>query len=176
MELKFPYFISYSSLFLGFLFCLESSPDWVFSYSGYLFWFCNLISYFIYSSYYFLNFSWIYIYLYFSIFSDLSLCSLSILSYWSMIAQQIYCAKLNSTWLFFTNLVMASLQSYILANYLKRGIKSISYLSFGSSYQLIIGMAHSGCSIYADGELSRMIASFMFLPILDISFVNTPFK
>jgi len=29
--------------------------------------------------------------------------------------------------------------------------------------------------MYADGELSRMIASVGALPILDISFVKTPF-
>jgi hypothetical protein len=44
-----------------------------------------------------------------------------------------------------------------------------------SSYQETIGIAYSGWSIYADGELSRMIASVGNLPIFDMSFVNTPF-
>ena len=38
----------------------------------------------------------------------------------------------------------------------------------------MMGTAYSGYSMYAEGELSNIIASFAFLPILDISLVNTP--
>jgi len=39
----------------------------------------------------------------------------------------------------------------------------------------MMGTAYSGYNMYAEGELSNIIASFAFLPIFDISLVNTPF-
>lgn len=70
---------------------------------------------------------------------------------------------------------MHSLTSWTLESSISIGIYSYRARSCGSSYQDKIGMPHSGWSMYEVGELSMIIASFMFRPSCDMSLTNTPF-